>query len=410
MAHGQWWQRPQLIVETEGDRERRVSWLELFFDLIFVVVIAELSHYLSAHVSIAGVLGYALLFVAAWWAWIGGTFYNARFETGDVSYRLLVYLHMLPVAGMAVFAHDALGKTSTQFALAYVAVRLVVIFLWLRGGWHAPVFRPISNRYAIGFSISVLLFIASVFVAPPLRFGLWGLGLACDLITPVTTFKFQARLPHLSNSKLPERYGLFVIIVLGEATVGVIRGLAEQESLSFITGLRGALCMALVFGLWWVYFDFITRHVEFRQPRPGLWMALARGYLHLPLVMGIAAVSAGASNLLAHETLEPGVRWLIAASIAVALAAIGLIELTLQREPGEPTDLRVSFGLKIAGAFIALVIGAWGAGLGPTALLAGLLIPLLIQMTYGAYAWFHTPSSGIPAETQLDTSEVTSVN
>jgi low temperature requirement protein LtrA len=62
----------------------------------------------------------------SWWAWIGGTFYNARFETRDISYRLFVYLHILPVAAMAVFAHDALGETSTQFALAYEAVRLVV--------------------------------------------------------------------------------------------------------------------------------------------------------------------------------------------------------------------------------------------------------------------------------------------
>jgi low temperature requirement protein LtrA len=157
--------------------------------------------------------------------------------------------------------------------------------------------------------------------------------------------------------------------------------------------VRGALCMALVFGLWWVYFDFITRHVEFRQSRPGVWMGFARGYLHLPLVMGIAAFSAGASNLLAHETLEPNVRWLVAASIAVALASIGLIELTLRREPDEPTNLYLSFGLKIAGGLIALGFGAWDLGWSPTALLAGLLLPLLIQMVYGASVWFRAPAS-----------------
>ena len=401
MAHGQWWQRPQLIVESEGAGERKVTWLELFFDLIFVVVIAELSHYLATHVSLVGVLGYILLFVAAWWSWIGGTYYNARFETADISYRLIVYALILPVAAMAIFAHDALGETGPQFALAYAAVRVVIVFLWLRGGWHAPIFRPISNRYATGFSISALLFIASAFVAPPLRFVLWGLGLASDLVTPLTILKALSRLPRLSNSKLPERYGLFVIIVLGEATVGVIRGLAEQETLSLATGLRGALCMALVFGLWWVYFDFVARHTSFRQPRPSPWTALAWGYLHLPLVMAIAAFSAGASNLLAHEALEAGVCWLIAASIAVALAAVGLIELTLRREPDEPTELRASFGLKIAGGLIALAIGAWGAGLGPTALLIGLLLPLAIQMAYGAYAWFHAPArDAIPVQAQ----------
>jgi low temperature requirement protein LtrA len=406
MVHGQWWQRPQLIVESEGGQERKVTWLELFFDLIFVVVIAELSHYLAVHVSIAGALGYVLLFVAAWWVWIGGTFYNARFETGDISYRLSVYVLMLPVAAMAIFVHDGLGETSRQFALAYVAARIVIIFLWLRGGWHEPRFRPVSNRYAIGFSISVLLFVTSIFVAPPLRFALWGIGLLCDLVTPTLTLQHQARLPRLSNSKLPERFGLFMIIVLGEAIVGAIRGVAQQEALTLAIGVRGALCMALVFGLWWVYFDYITRHVEFRQPKPGMWYSLARGYLHLPLVMGIAAAGAGAVNLLEGEVLEADVRWLIAAAVATALIAIGLIELTLRRDPYEPTNLRVSFGLKVVGGLLALALGAWGAGFGPTGLLIGLLMTLLIPMIYGAYVWFRTLSSDRSlAEAQLDASE-----
>ncbi len=396
MSQNQWWQRPRLITADESGQERKVSWLELFYDLIFVIVISELSHYLSAHVSFAGALGYILLFVAAWWAWIGGTFYNARFETKDISYRLITYIQILPVAAMAIFAHDAVGNTAAPFALAYAVVRIVIICLWLRGGWHEPRFRPVSNRYAIGFSISVLLFVTSVFVPAPLRFALWGCGLLCDLVTPIMTLAQQARLPRLSNSKLPERFGLFVIIVLGEAIVGIIRGVAQQESLTFVVAVRGALCMALVFGLWWVYFDFVARHVEFRQPRPGLWAMLAWGYLHLPLVMGIAAVGAGAINLLEDEILDADGRWLITAAIATALFAIGLIELTLRRDADEPTDLQVSFTLKIAGGLLALALGAWGAGLGPTGLLIALFLPLLIQMVYGAYVWFRSPAAHSP--------------
>lgn len=133
----QWWERPRLWQEgTHGDEgaERRVSWLELFSDLVFVVVIAELAHYLEGHISWGGVFGYALLFVAAWWAWIGGTFYNERFETYDLSYRLFVFAQLIPIAGMAIFAHDGLGATSAGFALSYAAVRALITILWLRGG------------------------------------------------------------------------------------------------------------------------------------------------------------------------------------------------------------------------------------------------------------------------------------
>jgi low temperature requirement protein LtrA len=241
--------------------------------------------------------------------------------------------------------------------------------------------------------ISVALFVGSTFVPPLLRFWLWGLGLAIDLVTPLFTFPYQQRLPRLSNSKLPEHYGLLVIIVLGEAIVGAIRGVAAQEALTLLNGLRGALSMALVVGLWWVYFDFIARHSDFRQPRSNIWVALAWNYLHLPLVMSIAAVGAGALNVLEGEAIKANARWLLALAIGVALLVIGLIELTLRRTPDEPTDLRISVALKFGGALLALAIGSWGGGLGPTTLLLALFVPLLIQMLYGAYVWYHEPSA-----------------
>jgi hypothetical protein len=115
----------------------------------------------------------------------------------------------------------------------------------------------------------------------------------------------------------------------------------------------------------------------------------------LPLLMAIAAVSAAAVNLLPLESTDvgAGVRWLLAAAVAVALITIGLIELTLRRDPGEPTGQWTSPGLKIAGGMLALAIGAWGGGLAPTLLEISLLLPLIIQMAYGAYVWFRTPSA-----------------
>jgi low temperature requirement protein LtrA len=390
MAQRQWWQRPQLRADVEG-QERRVSWLELFFDLVFVVVIAELARYLAGHISWSGVIQYVLLFGPAWWAWIGGTFYNVRFETEDLSYRLFTFLLMLPVGAMAIFAYGGTDTTAAGFALAYAVARIIVVILWVRGGWHAPAFRPVSNRYAVGFSISILLFVASVFVEPPLRFGLWAIALLIDMFTPVVTLSYQARLPQLPRAKLQERFGLFVLIVLGEAIVGVVQGVAEQAHLTLLAGVRGAAGMALVFGLWWIYFDYVAR----RQPKGGVWWPLPWNYLHLPLLMAIAAVSAAAVNLLPLERTDvgAGVRWLLAAAVAVALITIGLIELTLRRDPGEPTGQWTSPGLKIAGGMLALAIGTWGGTLAPTLLEISLLLPLIIQMVYGAYVWFRTPAA-----------------
>lgn len=390
MAQRQWWQRPQLRTDAEEHRERKVSWLELFSDLVFVVVISQLAHYLAEHIALEGVLGYGLLFIATWWAWIGGTFYNERFETEDISYRIFTFLQMLPVAAMAIFVHGGLGDTSVGFALSYALDRVLIILLWLRGGWYEPRFRPVSNRYAAGFIVSVLLFISSVFVPARARFVLWGIALFIDLVTPIATLRIQARLPRLSESKLPERFGLFVLIVLGEALVGVIQGLAASPKLTPLLGLTGALGMALVFGLWWVYFDFVAR----RPPKRGFLPPLAWNYLHLLLVIGIAAISAGVQNLFTLDDPQLGANssLLLAGAVALALITIGLIELALYRAPDEPTDHRVSVPLKLVAGALALAVGWWNS-LGATGLLAALLLLVGIQILYGAYVWFWHPAS-----------------
>lgn len=234
-----------------------------------------------------------------------------------------------------------------------------------------------------------MLFVSSVFIPAPLRFWLWGLGLLIDVVTPMTTLHIQARLPRFSTSRLPERLGLFVIIVLGETLVGVVRGVAEQHNLTLATGVTGALGMALGFGLWWVYFDFVAR----RQFKRGRWWPLIWTYLHLPLLMGIVAVGAGVSNVVASEetSLPDEARWLIAGAVAVALIIIGLLELTLRRHEDEPTHPRLSPLLKFTGGLLALCLGWLGVGFSSTWLLSLLMLPIFMQMIYGVYVWFQQP-------------------
>ncbi len=204
MENRQLWQRPKLRTDEEQGLERKATWLELFYDLVFVVVIAELAHTLSGNINPAGIATFSFLFIPVWWVWTGVTFYNERFESNDVSYRLFLFLQMVPVAAMAVFAHDALGEASQGFALAYACARAILTILWLRGGWYERSFRPVSNRSAIGSSISIAFFLTSVFVDPPLRFVLWGIGLLIDLLNPWLTlrgcvrYRTQAGLRRLS--------------------------------------------------------------------------------------------------------------------------------------------------------------------------------------------------------------------
>lgn len=385
MARRIWWQKPQIRTDEEQHLHRKVSWLELFFDLVFVVIVAELSHKLASDVSWVGAGQYILLFLPAWWVWIGATYYNERFETEGIENRLFTFLLILSVAGLAVFSHHGLGETSVGFALSYVFARSIVTFLWWRAGYHEPSFRPTAKRFVIGSSISIALFILSVFVPAPTRFILWGIGLFVDINTPIFTLKHQAKLPRLSSSRLPERYGLFMIIVLGEAVVSVVQGLAAKEHFYFADGITGILGMLLTFGIWWIYFDFVAR----RPPKPATGWVFAWGYLHMPLVMSVTATAAGINNVIASKaTVLPfNVRCLICGSLAISLAAIALLETTLRRDEDEPAHPIWSPALKLAAAFVALLLALFG-GLGAIALLSLLVILVGIQMSYGLWVWF----------------------
>lgn len=386
MARRSWWQKPTLRTDEDEGRDRKVGWLELFFDLYFVVVIAELAHYLAGHVSWSGLGEFIFLFLPVWWIWIGATYYIERFETEGIENRLIVFAQMIPIAGLAVFAHDAMGETSVGYALSYAVCRTFHTVLWWRGGIHDRQFRPVAKRFVLGFSISTGLFYLSVLMPLPVRFWLWGAGLAIDLITPAFTLEHQAMLPRLSTSKLPERYGLFMIIVLGESVVGVVSGLADQSVFSGFVAIAAILGIAMAFGLWWIYFDFIGR----RPFKPGIWYAFFWSYLHLPLAIVVTAAGAGLLNVIADEDgkMDYAVGLLIAGAIGSALILIGLIETLLRRDPDEPTHPRLSSGLKFGGGAVAIIIGLVSRGFNIAALEALLLIPIFVQMAYGLYVWF----------------------
>lgn len=149
----QWLQPPRLRVgEANQNQPRHATWLELFYDLVFVVAVSQLAHKLSQDVTLTGFLSFAALFVPVWWAWIGTTFYANRFDTDDIERRVLMGLQMLAIAALAVNVHHGLDQSSIGFALAYAASRLLLVLEYLWAGWHLPQVRRLTNRYALGFS------------------------------------------------------------------------------------------------------------------------------------------------------------------------------------------------------------------------------------------------------------------
>ena len=381
-----------LRTDEEFALHRSVGWLELFFDLVFVVVISRLAHHLAEHLDGPGVAGFAVQFLAVFWVWNAFTYYTERFESDGLENRLSTFLAMIPVAGLAVFADEGLGHSYPGFALAYLLARAVNIAGWVRAGLHVPVFRPVAVRFAVGFGLAVALVAVSLAapVPAPVRTALFAAAVLVEIGTPYLTVSLQSALPRLSTSKFPERFGGLVIIVLGESVVGVIVGLSELSDRGALGGVGlglGVLGLALGFGLWWIYFDFVGR----RAPRPVFLTGLLWVYLHMLALIAVTMVGAGVSVAIA-ETVGDGLtapaRYLLVSGVALGLVALAALQLTLARAPDEPTHARLSPGLKVSVAVLLGVLGGLDLGWNTFALLLVLLAGLAVPMAYGSWVWF----------------------
>ena len=158
--------------------ERTASRLELFFDLAFVLVVAQLAGGLRGHVSVHGLAVYAGLFTTVWWSWAGATLYANRFDHDDVVYRLYKLATMAAVIGLAASATSATGDLRAEFAGCQLALRVILLLQYLRAYRHVVDARPVVVLYLAGIGAGALLWAVSLVVPAPVAFLLWGVAVA----------------------------------------------------------------------------------------------------------------------------------------------------------------------------------------------------------------------------------------
>ena len=384
------WVRPPRLRTARGDDERHASWLELFFDLVFVVAVAQLAHELVLDHSPAGFARFAALFVPVYVAWQGLSAYADRFDTDDVLFRACMLAAMLVIAALSVQIPDVVHGRSAGFAVAYVLLRALTILLNLRAYRHVSVARPLTRFYASGYAVGVACWTASLAFPEPWRFVLWGVGLAVDLSLPWLNVRNMAQTP-ISAGHVAERFGLFTIIVLGESIVAVALGTAESawRPASATAAAVGFLIAAC---LWWVYFDAGTGS----PPRPG-FRGVGFAYAHLPLLGALVAVGAGVDLLIEEADaghLSTGGRWALGGG-----AAIYLLALTLARLQTLRGVLPSVAGVRLVAAALLAALAVAGADLRPVTF-AGILLALLVALV----VFEIDRNLGQPAETAPATS------
>lgn len=323
-------QPPALRTGKDGSASR----LELFFDLAYVLVVFELAAAFLADLTWSGFGIFVGLFVAIWMSWVGHTLYANRFDSDDVLDRIAKLAATASIAGCAASASAATSSFSTPFAVSFLAGRVILLLLHARAWRHVPEARPTINVYLATMSASSVLWTVSLTVGGPARYWMWGAAVAADAAGPVIATWRDNHLP-LHMEHLPERFGLFVILVLGETVGGAATGVhdAKWATSAVAVGIVGFVIAA---AMWWTYFDTIaassaaslqrrddeTRDGHAADERHDLFV-----YGHLPLALGVVMAGVGIEDLVLHpeEALPSLGSWTLAAGLSLFLVGSALI-------------------------------------------------------------------------------------
>jgi low temperature requirement protein LtrA len=305
--------------------ERRTTPVELLWDLAFVFAITQVTHFLLFHLTWGGFLRGMILLALVWWAWSAFVWAaNAQEEdSGTMQLALLASLVLIFIAGLAV--PQAFGDEAILFALTYSGVRLIHLALYVdasrRGNasWESIVGFGAATLAALG------LLVVGSFFGLDAQTALWTLALAIDYAGPAWLTRARLRgLQQVAVAHFAERYGLFVIICLGESIVAI--GLAAN-GLNLDAELVAAASFGLLatIGLWRTYFGELAVNAERRlqQTDGDVVLAAADGYsyLHLLIVAGIVVFAVGVRVAIEHpgDPLPDGVRLCLCGGIALYL-------------------------------------------------------------------------------------------
>lgn len=299
-----------LLRSRDGNPEERVGFVELFFDLVFVFAVTQVSHALILHPDPIGFLQAAILFVAIWWVWVETAWVTNWLDVRNIEVRLLLFALMGAALILSISLPGAFGDRAMIFAAAYVAIQL---------GRHTFMLVALVRHNRDNFLNFVRIIIWTLAEAPfwivgalqqevGLRMALWGVALALLNLGPVVGFhvpglgRSETRTWDIEGHHFSERCGLFIIIALGESIVVTGAAFGEtQWTGPTIAAFASAFVATLA--MWWLYFDVGAERAarQFAQDKdPGRMARLAYTYFHIPIVAGIIVTAASDEMAVTH--------------------------------------------------------------------------------------------------------------
>lgn len=378
------WRRPLSVYAAGEESGRHATWLELFFDLVFVVAIAELGRHLHDNLTPLGILQFASLFVIVWWVWLAYSYYADMYDATDFVSRLTMVGAMFVVIFLSQSVDGVFIGDSFAFALAVFVLRAVLTGLHLRGRHVDPEAQEFLTYWTGSEVLTTLVWATSLFVPEPGRFGLWAAAFAINMAGVFVLYTvFDSVLVQISH--FPERLGLFTIIVLGEALLAVAFGtdIATATRVVYMGPLlAGCAGFAIAVAAWWLYFNRFDESIIDRalQVRDETWLearqrGLAYVFSHYFVHVGIVAAGIGIEVAMeaehAHHAISfPGLV-VLCGGIAAFLLGTGICHRMIDSR----IDNQV-FGARMAAVVAISLLVFVGPGVSPIAIVV--LIALVL--------------------------------
>ncbi len=282
--------------------EERVTPLELFFDLVFVLALTQCTALMAAHPTWEGVFQGLLILALMWWAWTGYAWLTSVVEPEEGAVRIVIFAAMAGLLVVALCIPKAFGEEALLFACAYGVVRYGQIALFLVAARDDPALRrSVITGLAGSTTLSVALLVGGAFADTGLQEALWALALALDMAGPLL---FGVEGWKLVPGHFAERHGLIVIIALGESIVAI--GVGSEVGIDAGVVTAAVLGVVVAAALWWLYFDVVALVAERHLSRATVGEEQNRiardsySFLHLPMVAGIILLALGMKKTLGN--------------------------------------------------------------------------------------------------------------
>jgi low temperature requirement protein LtrA len=297
-----------LLRERRAHEHARVTYVELFFDLVFVFAVTQLSHAVLAHPTGEGLLHAGLLLLAVWWAWVYTAWVTNWLDPERPPVRLMLFVMMAAALVLSAAIPDAFGKRGLVFAAAYVFMQVGRSLFFLVSAWREPVHRRNFVRILAWFVLAGIVWIVGAFQQGQARLLVWGLAMAVEFAAPALGYwaprlgRTSATEWNVEGAHLAERCALFTIIALGESII--VTG-ATVVGLPWTVEVIAAFASALVcsIAMWWIYFSSTAEAASeaiAHSANPGAIARLAYTYSHLLPVAGIIVAAVGDEWVLHH--------------------------------------------------------------------------------------------------------------